>query len=244
MRTRTRILLVDDVAMFRELGQVFLARSGVVDLAARADEAFRMAVRRPPSIVIADMHLPDLAGPALCRRFKQDPRWGMPRVVLLARPDAPGDHAAAVRAGADEILFKPLERDSLIASVRRLSDFDSPRGLPRAPIEQPVELTVRGRHVEGVVRNVSRGGLFVKAPLPIGPPEEVRLRFRLEGSGPVVSPTAQVIWHCDDEEGEDGLGLRFLEIDARSLEAVDHYVSDHFPRTPSSPPRPAPLPAR
>ena len=35
----TRILLADDVAMFRDLGKVFLSRSGSVDLAASAQQA-------------------------------------------------------------------------------------------------------------------------------------------------------------------------------------------------------------
>ena len=34
MASPTRILLADDVAMFRDLGKVFLSRSGHVDLAA------------------------------------------------------------------------------------------------------------------------------------------------------------------------------------------------------------------
>jgi DNA-binding response OmpR family regulator len=231
----TRILLVDDVPMFRELGSIFLARSGPVDLAECAADAFRCAEKRPPTIVIADMHLPDLPGTELCRLFKTEPARRAPRVVLLARPDSPRDHAAAVRAGADEVLFKPLERDTLIASVRRLSDFNSPRGLPRARLEQPVEITARGQRVEGTARNVSRGGIFVKAPLQLTRSEEVGLHFRLDGQGGVVAPTAQVVWSGASEDGADCAGMRFLEIDAQTIEKLDHYVSDHYPRTPSVP---------
>ena len=235
MSTATRILLVDDVPMFRELGSVFLARSGPVDLAESAAEAFACAEKRPPRVVIADMHLPDLPGEELCRRFKTESRWGEPRVVLLARPDTPEDHAEAVRAGADEVLFKPLERDTLIASVRRLADFTAPRGLPRARIEQPVEITARGQRVEGTLRNVSRGGLFVKAPLQLTKSEEVALSFRLEGGDTTVAPTAQVVWSGPGDDDGDCVGMRFLEIDAQTIEKLDHYVSDHYPRTPSVP---------
>jgi DNA-binding response OmpR family regulator len=235
MSTAPRILLVDDVPMFRELGAIFLARSGPVDLAESAAEAFRSAEKRRPRVVIADMHLPDLSGEELCRRFKSDPRWGDPRVVLLARPDTPEDHAEAVRAGADEVLFKPLERDTLIASVRRLADFTSPRGLPRAKIEQPVEITARGQRIEGTVRNVSRGGVFVKAPLHLAKSEEVALHFSLESNDAVVAPTAQVVWCGPADDGTDCVGMRFLEIDAQTIEKLDHYVSDHYPRTQSVP---------
>lgn len=235
MSTATRILLVDDVPMFRDLGSIFLSRSGPVDLADSASTAFQSADERRPTIVIADMHLPDMDGSELCRRFKTHPLWGNPRVVLLARPDAPEDHAAAVRAGADEVLFKPLERDVLIASVRRLSDFSSPRGLPRALIDEPIEITARGKRIAGVVRNVSRGGIFVDAPLHFNRSEEVALTFSLGGSEQTCSPTAQVVWSDPAQNGNDRVGMRFLEIDAKTITRLDHYVSDNFPRNSSVP---------
>ncbi len=235
MSNASRILLVDDVPMFRELGQVFLSRSGPVDLADSASAAFQCADERPPAIVIADMHLPDMAGTELCRRFKTHPNWRDPRIVLLARPDSPRDHAEAVRAGSDDVLFKPLERDGLIACVRRLTDFEPPRGLPRAELDQPVEISTRGQHFEGTVRNVSRGGLYVDAAVPMTLAEEVSLEFSLDGNGTVVTPTAQVVWSKTDPQGVDHIGLRFLEIDAQTIEKLDHYISDHYPRVQSLP---------
>ncbi len=239
MPTGTRILLVDDVAMLRDLGAIFLARSGPVDLAANAAEAFRCAAERSPSIVISDMHLPDRDGTELCRLFKtvgpSAPDDGPPRVILLARPDSPQDHADAVRAGCDEVLFKPLERDALIAAVRRLADHGSPRGLPRAPIEQPVEVTAGDQRVEGIVENVSRGGVFLRAPLCFEEQQEIALAFSLGGARGHVTPTAQVVWRGANETAGAGAGLRFLEIDALTIEKLDHYVNDHFPRSDSLP---------
>lgn len=235
MSTSNRILLVDDLEMFRELGAIFLARSGPVDLARSAAEAFKIAKAREPRIVIADMHLPDMTGEELCHRFQNHPELEAPRVLLLARPDSPEDHAEAVRAGADEVLFKPLERDSLIASVRRLTEFETPRGLPRARIDEPIEITARGARVEGKLMNVSRGGLLVDTPAHFGHSEEVALRFSLDGNGTLVSPTAQVVWSDSQESGSDLIGLRFLEIDRQTISKLEHYVSDHYPRTLSVP---------
>ena len=235
MPNTARILLIDDVPMFRELGKVFLSRSGLVDLAENGSTAFQSADARPPSVVIADMHLPDIDGAALCRRFKAHPRWGRPRVVLLARPDCPKDHAEAVRAGADDVLFKPLERDALISAVRRLVGHDTPRGLPRAEITERISITTRGQQIEGRLRNVSRGGIFVDAALQMTPDEEVSLSFSLDGSASVLAPTARVVWAEHGDDGVGHVGLRFLEIDAQTVERIDHYVSDHFPCTASLP---------
>ena len=235
MTPSNRILLVDDLAMFRELGAIFLARSGPVDLASSAAEALSIVSERKPRVVIADMHLLDMPGAELCQVIKQHPDLEEPRVLLLARPDSRSDHAEAVRAGADEVLFKPLERDTLIASVRRLSDFTTPRGLPRARIDQRVEITARGTRVEGKVMNVSRGGALVATPTHFGDSEELALSFSLDGNGTVVSPTAQVVWTNPQASGSDRMGLRFLEIDAQTVSKLEHYISDHYPRTPSLP---------
>jgi len=236
MSTTNRILIVDDLEMFRELGAIFLARSGPVDLARSAKEALQIASRRKPRVVIADMHLPDMSASELCSRIKHHPDLDSPRVLLVARPDSSEDHAEAVRAGADEVLFKPLERDILISSVRRLVDFEIPRGLPRARIDEPVEITARGVQTEGKVMNVSRGGLLVNTPSHFGHSEELALSFRLDGEGSsVVSPTAQVVWVDPQEGGSDNVGLRFLEIDPKTILKLDHYVSDHYPRMQSLP---------
>jgi DNA-binding response OmpR family regulator len=229
MPNTSRILLIDDVPMFRELGQIFLSRSGPVDLADSGSSAFQCADEHPPAIVIADMHLPDITVEELCNRFKTHPNWGNPRIVLLARSDAPEDHAEAVRAGADDVLFKPLERDELVASVRRLTDFDAPRGLPRAEINRPVEITRRGQQIQGIVRNVSRGGLYVDTHMQMTPAEEVSLQFSLDENGTVVAPTARVVWSEAGEDGVDHTGLRFLKIDAQTIEKLDHYISENYP---------------
>ena len=235
MPNSSRILLIDDVPMFRELGQIFLSRSGPVDLADSGSSAFQCADEHPPAIVIADMHLPDITVTELCNRFKTHPNWGNPRIVLLARPDAPEDHAEAVRAGADDVLFKPLERDELVASVRRLTDFDVPHGLPRAEIDRPVEITIGGQKIQGIVRNVSRGGIYVDTHTPIKPGEEVSLQFSLDEKGIVVTPTARVVWSEAGKDGVDHIGLRFLEIDAQTIEKLDHDISDNYPCVRSRP---------
>lgn len=235
MARPTRILLADDVAMFRDLGKVFLSRTGFVDLAATGEQLFALARERTPSIVIADMHLPDVDGATLCRTLKSDPAYGDPRVVLLARAGHPSDHAEGVRAGADEVLFKPLEREALINTVRRFTEYTPPRGLPRAHVECPVEISARGQRHIGRLRNVSRGGVFIDAPLRLRRTEEIGVQFSLDEHWPALSPTAQVVWIQPNDGGPDGVGLRFLEIDPGTIDRLEHFVSDHYPRFQSAP---------
>ena len=73
------------------------------------------------------------------------------------------------------------------------------------------------------------------APVAVAHSEEVGLHFSLDGNTSPVAPTAQVVWSKANPDGADQIGLRFLEIDAVTIEKLDHYVSDHYPRTQSLP---------
>ena len=116
-----------------------------------------------------------------------------------------------------------------------MTEFDSPRGLPRARIERPIEINARGLRITGRLRNVSRGGLFIDAPLRLRKTEEISVQFSLDEEAPLVSPTAQVVWIQPNDEGPDGVGLRFLEIDPATIDRLEHFVSDHYPRSQSAP---------
>ena len=52
-------------------------------------------------------------------------------VILVTGPDAPEDHALAIRAGADDVLAKPLSRVTLIHAVNRFLRSPVLRGLAR-----------------------------------------------------------------------------------------------------------------
>jgi hypothetical protein len=84
------------------------------------------------------------------------------------------------------------------------------------------------------LRNVSRGESSSTRPSP-AKDEEITVEFRLDDETPAVSPTAQVVWIQPNEAGPDGVGLRFLEIDAPTIGQLEHFVSDHYPRLQSVP---------
>src|SRR5690606_40054229 len=58
-------------------------------------------------------------------------------VVLLTGSEHAEEHARAVRAGADDVLPRPLERHTLLEVARRLLDENERRGRPRIAIAAP-----------------------------------------------------------------------------------------------------------
>jgi uncharacterized protein (TIGR02266 family) len=217
------ILVVDDVALFRELESLFLARCGRVITACSGGEALAVAARERPAVIVLDAHLPDVSGEEVCRRLKGPD--ATPIVVITGTGSA-DEHAAAIRAGADDVLAKPLSRLSLVETVQRFTRFPVPRGLPRVAMEAPVRIVQGRSEAWGTARNLSRGGMFVECDGGIAAQAEIELEFELPGSEEALRPTARVVWQRPGNGDRPGFGVRFLSIDAGSSRSLDEYVHE------------------
>jgi uncharacterized protein (TIGR02266 family) len=223
--TERKILIADDAAMFRELGSLFLARSGRVITANNGYEGLMLARRDHPNVVVADLEMPCMGGDELCRRLKTDPDLGQTPVILVTPGGVPEDRARAVRAGADDVIAKPISRIALIQAVNRLLRGQPLRGLARVALEAEVQIVHDQQERRGTARNLSRGGIFVEADHTMPLATEVALEFRLPEAKRSLAPTAQVIWHRPRANGlPHGMGLQFLALDSAAAEAIDSFV--------------------
>ncbi len=226
---RHTILVVDDAPLLRELGSLFLARAGRVITAASGEEALVVARLEQPDLIVADLRMPGIDGAMLCRALKEDPQIGAPRIVLLAASGDADERERAVRAGADDVLPKPIDRVALLDAARRLLT-DAPRGLPRVPIATPVQMRRQSEEWNGFARNLSRGGVFVESPRIVAPPVELELTMRLPESNELLTSTAQVIWTREQPNGHyPGMGLRFLALDRHAARALAEWVEERTP---------------
>lgn len=225
---RPSILVVDDVPMFRELERIFLGRLGDVRTVASAADAFAALNAEPADVVVLDCHLPDMDGPEVCRRIRAHAVWGRAAVVMVSGGRAE-EHASAIHAGASDVVAKPLSRHGLVQAVGRfLMDAPRPIALPRVTHETPVRYVYEEREGRGVIRNLSRGGLFIQADWL--PPEgaELSLEFTLPGRRLRLEPTAQIVWRRfgADEHGEAGVGVRFVGLDGGESRELEHFVHE------------------
>ncbi len=221
------VLVVDDVPYLRELATLFLARTARVVTAAGGDEGLAAAWREKPDLILCDDCMPGMDGAALCRTIRRDPDLQrIPFVMLTSDPGA-GARGAAIRAGATDVLAKPLTRLSLVDSVTRLLGRSQLRGLPRVALDVPVTVTAGEREVKGTLRNLSRGGAFVETDVPLVFADELGLRFRLPESDVMLAPSAEVVWcrnRFESQHASDGAGLRFVEIDSSSVRTLDEFI--------------------
>jgi two-component system, cell cycle response regulator len=116
-----KILIVDGLATNRILLKVKLgAASHTVVQAATGAEAVRLAQEVMPALILMSAVLPDGTGAETCARLRADPATERVPVVLIGGATDTAARQAALMAGADEVLGKPLNEVALMARIRSL----------------------------------------------------------------------------------------------------------------------------
>ena len=117
----TRILLVEDNEMNRDMLSRRLARKGFeVLLAVDGEQAVTMTVAELPDLVLLDMNLPLKDGWSAAREIRADPRcWGIPIIALTAHAMS-DDRSRALAAGCDDYETKPLDFARLLDKIALL----------------------------------------------------------------------------------------------------------------------------
>lgn len=115
------VLVVEDDPETRHFYMGVLAADGfLTDEAHNGFQAFAKAVEQRPDLVIMDIVVPGLDGIELCGRLRADSRT---RTVPVLAVTGYGDRDypdRVLQAGANRVLFKPLDAEVLIAEARRL----------------------------------------------------------------------------------------------------------------------------
>ena len=221
------ILVVDDVPMFRDLTTLFLARTARVIAAASGEEALHVLETESIDLLIADLHMPGMDGAELCRRVRALPGFDALPVLMLLGAESAEDAERAVRAGANDMLCKPLARGKLIEVVNHFLERGLSSGLPRVDIETPVHLRNAYLHTWGTARNISRGGISVRAEFELEPKSEVAVEITLPDSDEPIAPVAEVVWsrECGDPRHVE-MGMRFVSMDTDAIRSLDDFISE------------------
>ena len=117
----TRVLIIDDHAVVRDIlrAQLTRARIDVVGEAADLDDGLREARRLRPAIIILDAVLPQTSGhTALATLTSTLPDV---RIVYLGNDADPRYADAALRAGADAFVFKDDADTDTVPAVMSLT---------------------------------------------------------------------------------------------------------------------------
>ena len=123
-----RVLVVDDEPQILRALRTSLRGAGYdVETAETAEGALAAAAMRPPEALILDLVLPDGTGIDVLRELR---KWTSAPVILLSAIGEEREKVAALDAGADDYVQKPVGIDELLARLRAVLRRTAPSSDP------------------------------------------------------------------------------------------------------------------
>jgi len=133
------ILIVDDTPVNLKLIRLLLANQGYKTLTASdAEDALGFLGSHHPDLVLADIQMPGMDGLAMARRIKCGQDTADIGVIALTANAGAADRQAALDAGCDGYIPKPIDPRTLAARIREFLD-----GRAAAACVPPAHSTVR-----------------------------------------------------------------------------------------------------
>jgi CheY-like chemotaxis protein len=119
---KRRILFVDDQRELCRVARILFSRAGhEVETATDVAEGLEVALRFRPDVLLADLRMPDPGdGEALARQIKAEPALRQVYLCAITGSTDSEEHDAALAAGFDEILTKPLDYDGFLKRLESM----------------------------------------------------------------------------------------------------------------------------
>jgi two-component system chemotaxis response regulator CheY len=115
-------LIVDDSSVVRKVAHRILADLHfTVAEAEDGEQALAACHEKMPDLILLDWQMPTMGGVEFLATLRKDTRGGeTPKVVFCATENDVGRIAKAMRAGADDYLMKPFDRDIVEAKLQEI----------------------------------------------------------------------------------------------------------------------------
>jgi phosphoribosyl 1,2-cyclic phosphodiesterase/CheY-like chemotaxis protein len=137
---KTVLIIDDDADCRRVFGAVLNQYGWQVLHAGNGDEGIELARQHRPSVVLCDLLMPRVNGFKVCRELRADASLRQMGIVVTSGRNFEADRRAAIEAGADDYLPKPVEPTRLVAALARF-DFNDVPPAPEKPIETPTRIS-------------------------------------------------------------------------------------------------------
>ncbi|WP_299027754.1 response regulator [uncultured Thermanaerothrix sp.] len=127
------LLVIDDDPATADLLNAILQSMNVtanIEQAVSGSEGIQKVREKQPDVVILDLIMPEIDGWKVCQEIRQ---FSNVPILILSALDQPGHVAAALDAGADDYLIKPVSASILVAHLHTL--------LRRSPKSQPLTVS-------------------------------------------------------------------------------------------------------
>ncbi|BCM90974.1 KDP operon transcriptional regulatory protein KdpE [Abditibacteriota bacterium] len=212
------VLLIEDAAVLRHFLRSSLSRQNyeIVE-ASTGEDGLAKAAQCSPDVILLDLGLPDMDGIEVATRLRD---WMETPIIVLSARDQEESKVAALDAGADDYLTKPIGVAELQARIRVALRHSRRKN---TPVEEPM-FQVDGLRVDLANRKVTLN----ENELRLTPIEYKLLAYLVRSSGKVIRhrELLQAVWgeeystetnylriyikHLRDKIGDDAGNPRFI----------------------------------
>jgi DNA-binding response OmpR family regulator len=113
-----KILVIDDDPAMTDLLELLLIpASAEVITANSGPDGIRLAKETNPDVITLDLMMPNINGWKVAEKIRE---FSKAPILILSALDSPGLVAAALDAGADDYLIKPVPSSVLMAHINQL----------------------------------------------------------------------------------------------------------------------------
>jgi len=113
-----KILVIDDDPAMTDLLKLLLEpASSSIFTANSGAEGVKMVQAKQPDVIILDLMMSEMDGWQVCKSVRA---FSAVPILILSALDSPGMVAAALDAGADDYLIKPVTSGVLLAHLNKL----------------------------------------------------------------------------------------------------------------------------
>ena len=118
-----KILMVDDEPDIRRVGQMSLELVGQFEvvLAGGGEEALELARSERPDVILLDVMMPRLDGPATLGQLRAEPATADIPVIFMTAKVQKHEVQRYLAQGASGVIFKPFDPMTLPQEIRRIA---------------------------------------------------------------------------------------------------------------------------
>ena len=119
--SRTRSVLIVDDDSTREMLRLMLSDQFEVRVVSSGDDAIKSVELNCPDVVLMDLSMPRMNGAEAIRRIKADQSTRHTAIIVLTGDTRLGHLEVAMAAGADAIMLKPVDLQSLADQIEAIA---------------------------------------------------------------------------------------------------------------------------
>jgi len=218
-----RILLVDQsrgALLFQET--ILRRREAVILTAIAGTEGLQKAREELPQLIMFGFDLFDMSAPEFCREIRSDERTRGISLLLVCERENAQHQDLCLAAGANDVIFRPLQRHDLDAKITRLTTIPTRRDL-RTLTRIEVSLEKNGRFLIGRSLNISSTGMLIELDRVLPGDGKLRLHFYLPGESEPMQIDAEVL-RAEFVGTMAKYGLHFVTVNDEERDRIERFV--------------------